>query len=96
MPHVEDTRHIRRLLAGVVALLVALNMQVAAGLYFYFVPRPVDRLLTVLPIAVVVSLAVAVPALGIGFVRWLVAAQRAESHEGDVHAGGGVQQEDRR
>lgn len=95
MPKLEDTRHVRRLLTGVVALLVLLNMQVAAGLYFHFVPRPVEKMLTLLPIAVVVSLAVAVPALGIGFVRWLVAAQRPETREGVVYAGGGVQQNDR-
>jgi mannose/fructose/N-acetylgalactosamine-specific phosphotransferase system component IIC len=71
-----EMKQIRRLLTGIVALLVLLNTLVAAGLYFYFVPRPVDKLLTVLPIFVIAGLAVVVPAIGIGFVRWLVAAQR--------------------
>ena len=91
MPDSENVKQVRRLLTGVVFLLVLLNMQVAIGLYFYLVPRPVDKLLAILPVALIVGLVVLVPALGITFVRWLIAAQRPQSGDGSIIAGYGVE-----
>jgi hypothetical protein len=78
MPGSEDVRQFRRLLAGIVALLVLLNVLVVVGLYFHFVPRPVDKLLSVLPILATAGLVMIVLAVGTGFVKLLVAAREEE------------------
>lgn len=92
MPDSESIKQVRRLLTGVVALLVLLNMQVAIGLYFFLVPRPVDKLLAILPVVLFICLVVLVPALGIGFVRWLVAAQRPQLGDAVMNAARSVEE----
>ena len=80
----EDMKQVRRLLASIVALLALLNVLAAVGLYFRFVPRPVDKLLVALPAVVPVGVGTIVLAVGIGFVRSLVAAQRPQAENRKV------------
>jgi len=91
VPSSEETRYVRRFLTTIVALLVLLNLLVAVGLYFHFVPQPVDTLLRALPILLPGGFAVIVLAVGIGFVRWLIAAQRPQPGERRGKAGPGTE-----
>ena len=88
----EDMKQVRRLLASIVALLVLLNVLAAVGLYFRFVPRPVEKLLAVLPMVLMVGAVTVVLVVGIGFVRSLVAAQGPQGGGRNVKMGPGIEE----
>jgi hypothetical protein len=75
MSNAEDIKQIRRLLARIVVLLGLLNVLVAVGLYFQFVPEPSKTLREILPVLLILGIALAVLAAAFGFVKLLVASQ---------------------
>jgi membrane protein YdbS with pleckstrin-like domain len=88
----EDMKQVRRLLASIVALLGLLNVLAAVGLYFRFVPRPLEKLLTALPVVLIVGVVTVVLVIGTGFVRSLVAAQRPQGENHNVKMKPGIEE----
>lgn len=72
MNNSDDLDQIRRLLSGVILLLIVLNLLVAAGLYLQFAPR-LDVTLDGWPtIVLIVGCALAVIVAGVESIRSLV------------------------